>query len=61
MNYLYKDYEIEQYYLELQDWETRHEQEEWYKEQELEDYEAFDLMHKYDGTFTKSESGLSRL
>ena len=28
---------------------------------ELKDYEAFDLMHKYDGTFTKSESGLSRL
>jgi len=28
---------------------------------ELTDYEAFDLMHKYDGTFAKSESGLSRL
>ena len=31
-----------------------------YKE-EMKDYEAFDLMHEHDGTFTKSYGGLSRL
>lgn len=31
------------------------------KKQEIKDYEAFDLMHKYDGTFSKSDSGLSSL
>lgn len=31
------------------------------KKQELKDYEAFNLMHKHDGAFTKSSDGLSRL